>query len=127
MAKGKKSFKSLPKKAQKAAFAQMDKDGSRRSGSAKKKTSTSGSVFSASVKASGKKLLHVKTDDQKRTLSHTTAQFKAKGADRERQLSGLDFNIGRAKRELRTPDGEKARAKEFLSTARAFRIKNKLK
>lgn len=127
MAKGKKSFKSLPKKAQKAAFAQMDDDGTRRGSGAKKKASGAGSVLSVGVKASANKLLHIKNDDQKRIISHTTAAFKSKGADRDRQLSGLDFGIGRAKKELRSPDGEKAKAKEFLSTARAFKIKNKLK
>lgn len=40
MAKGKKSFKSLPKKAQRAAFAQMDDDGTRKRGA--KKASSSG-------------------------------------------------------------------------------------
>jgi len=122
----KKSFKSLPRKAQKAAFAQMDDDGTRRGG-VKKASGKNPGGLSVAVKASSTRLPHLKTADQKRTLAHTTAQFKAKGADRDRQLSGLDFGITRAKKELRTPGGEKERAKEFLSTARAFRIKNKLK
>ncbi len=98
----------------------MDDDGTRR-GSGK-------GGFSSHVKASSKKLPHIKSASQAEKLSLTQKAFKSKGADNERQVAGLKFGIDTSKRLLRSgTSSEKREAKEFLSTARAFKIKNKIK
>lgn len=127
-----KKFKKLPKDAQRAAFAQMDKDGTRESGGGKKLSR--GTLAVKTLKPSNAKLPHIKDAQQAAMLSKSISHFEKGGKlERERMMSGLEFGEIRAEQNLRNREktfsamkGRKE-GKDFLSTARAFRIKTRKK
>ena len=65
-----KKFKKLPKDSQRAAFAQMDEDGTRERGNGK-----GGGVASKTLKPSKAKLPHIKTGDQQAMLDKSLFQY----------------------------------------------------
>ena len=122
-----KKFKELPKKAQRAAFAEMDEDGTRQNRGSK---SSGGGVVTKTLKASKAKLPHIKNADQSAMLDKSMYHFsKGNKGDKERMLSGLDFGVIKAEQTLRSRERNyetlkwKKESKEFLSTARAFKLK----
>lgn len=127
-----KKFKKLPKDAQRAAFAQMDKDGTRESGGGKKLGG--GSIAVKTLNPSSAKFPHIKSGEQSAMLSKSLRHFeRAVKTERERMLSGLEFGEIRAEQNLRNRENTfsamkgRKEGRDFLSTARAFRIKNSKK
>ena len=124
-----KKFKKLPKDSQRAAFAQMDEDGTRQRGGG-----NGGSV--TTLKRSANKLQHIKTSEQRAMVDRTNYAFSQKSAA-EKKAAMVDLARGemKAKDTLRRvrdynqkdfmdlKDAQKS--KEFLSSARAFRLQNK--
>ena len=126
-----KKCKKLPNDSQRAAFAQMDEDGTRERGNGK-----GGGVASKTLKPSKAKLPHIKTGDQQAMLDKSLFQYgKADKENKDRMLSGLEFGEIRAEQNLKGLKGQKTfdalrerkNSKEFLSTARAFKIKTRKK
>jgi len=124
-----KRFKKLPKDSQRAAFAQMDEDGTRQRGGG-----NGGGV--KALKRSANKLQHIKTGEQKAMLDKSLYQYgKADKENKDRMMSGLEFGEIRAEQNLKGLKGQKTfdalrerkNSKEFLSTARAFKIKTRKK
>lgn len=124
-----KKFKKLPKDSQRAAFAQMDEDGTRQGKGGKK---GGGGMTVKTLKASKSKLPHIKTGDQMAMLDKSLYQYgKADKENKDRMKSGLEFGEIRAEQNLKGLKGQKTfdalrerkNSKEFLSTARAFKIK----
>jgi hypothetical protein len=126
-----KRFKKLPKDSQRAAFAQMDEDGTRQRGGG-----NGGGVVVKTLKPSSAKMPHIKTSDQKAMLDKSLYQYgKADKENKDRMMSGLEFGEIRAEQNLKGLKGQKTfdalrerkNSKEFLSTARAFKIKTRKK
>ena len=122
-----KIFKSLPRKAQKAAFAQMSDDGSLRKGGKKKSKSPA-------LKKSSKVFPHVRTDGGGDLLSKSNIAYsKASASQKKDMLDSLNKNISEAKLVLRDKNintyspGAKKRRAEFISAARAFKKANGIK
>lgn len=127
-----KKFKKLPKDSQRAAFAQMDDDGTRQGKGGK----SGGGVPVKTLKASGKKLKHIKTPEQRALLEKSVVHFeKGTKDDQARMKRGLLEGESGAKRDLRSNRGATGfygigttkKSKEFLSTARAFRLRGTTK
>lgn len=106
-----KSFKSLPKRAQKAAFAQMDDDGTRKNkGAAKRKSGVSFSAENTkrlnklrAAKSSARSLVSDKITPlrkQRDSLLRESAEFSAVGGYKEaqrlkKQAQGLQAKINK--------------------------------
>ena len=123
-----KKFKDLPKDAKRAAFAQMDKDGTRENRQGK----NAGGIPVKSLGRSKNKLPHIKTEEQQALLNRSVYHYeKGSKTDQSRMEQGL-FN-GQIKAEQNLRGVYKSSRKfdelqtakksvEFLSSARAFSI-----
>ena len=124
-----KKFKKLPKDSQRAAFAQMDEDGTRQNRGGK----SGGGVVAKTLKPSAKKLPHIKTGEQRAILESTNYAFSKKTAS-EKKNAMVELARGELKakdtirrvRDYNQKDffdlKDAKKSKEFLGAARAFRI-----
>ena len=121
-----KKFKKLPKDSQRAAFAQMDEDGTRQNRGSK----SGGAVVVKKLGKSESKLPHIKTAEQKFLLEKSNyAYSKGTKDEKERMLQGLtngeikaEQALAGAKRKDFIDLKTRKEQKEFLSSARAFRL-----
>lgn len=123
-----KKFKSLPKDAKRAAFAQMDKDGTREN-----RHGRNGGGFAVKTLSRNKnKLPHIKSEEQQAILNRSVYQYEKGGkTDQSRMEQGLFNGQIKAEQNLRglPRSGRKfdelhtaKKSTEFLSSARAFSI-----
>lgn len=120
-----KKFKKLPKDAQRAAFAEMDKDGTRQNRGGK----SGGGVAAKTLKPSAKRLPHLKTPESKALFDKSVARFdKATPLEKSKMRQALTDNEIHAESSLRTKEKDfaalssKQRGKNTLAAARAFRL-----
>lgn len=124
-----KKFKKLPKDSQRAAFAQMDKDGTRNDrGNAR----GGGSIAVKTLSKNKTKLPHITSGEQMAVLDRSLFSYeKGSPNDKARMKSGLEKGEIHAEQTLRLlPKSARKfdelasakKQKDFLGAARAFRI-----